>query len=324
MRAVRFTNPQGAVRIGALQDDTIRDAGPAGEQGFVPTEQAWAELGRADGPQYALGEVALLHPVVPDKILAIGLNYRSHAAESELDVPSVPVVFAKWTSSLIGPGAEIVIPWEETRPDFEGEVAVVIGRRTYRATEENARQAIGGISALHDVSGRRAQLETPLRQFTLGKSFDTFTPMGPAITSIDGVDLNDIEIRTTVSGEVMQDANTQRSDLRDRAADRVPVGRSDLESGRCDRDRHARRRRRFTQAASVSARRGHRRYRGRRRRHADQHRGQRTEGRLSLCYRLSVAPERAAAGRSSAASHQPDACASTIPPGGRYRPRSRS
>ena len=209
MKAVRFTDPRGEVRIGALDDETVRDAGPAGPQGFVATDEAWAELGHAAGPEYRVDEVTLLHPVVPEKILAIGLNYRSHAAESELDVPSVPVVFAKWTSSLIGPGEEIVIPREETRPDFEGEVAIVIGRRTYRATAENARQAIGGISALHDVSGRRAQLETPLRQFTLGKSFDTFTPMGPAIASIDGIDLEDIDIRTTVSGEVMQDANTR-------------------------------------------------------------------------------------------------------------------
>jgi 2-keto-4-pentenoate hydratase/2-oxohepta-3-ene-1,7-dioic acid hydratase in catechol pathway len=209
VKAVRFKNPQGEVRIGTVADDRVRDAGPAGPQGFVPTDEAWAKLERADGPQHAVSEVTLLHPVVPEKILAIGLNYRSHAAESELDVPSVPVVFAKWTSSLIGPGEDIVIPREETRPDFEGEVAVVIGRPTYRATPEDARAAIGGISAVHDVSGRRAQLETPLRQFTLGKSFDTFTPMGPAIASMDGVDLGDIDIRTTVSGEVMQDANTR-------------------------------------------------------------------------------------------------------------------
>jgi 2-keto-4-pentenoate hydratase/2-oxohepta-3-ene-1,7-dioic acid hydratase in catechol pathway len=209
VRAVRFTNPQGEARIGALEDETVRDAGPAGRQGFVPTEQAWAQLAAAAGPEHGLGDVRLLHPVIPDKILAIGLNYRSHAAESELDVPTVPVVFAKWTSSLIGPGEDIVIPREETRPDFEGEVAIVIGRRTYRATPENAREAIGGISVLHDVSGRRAQLETPLRQFTLGKSFDTFTPMGPAVASMGGVDLHDIDIRTTVSGEVMQDANTR-------------------------------------------------------------------------------------------------------------------
>ena len=209
MKAVRFTNPEGETRIGALDGERVRDAGPAGPAGFVPTDEAWAGLQRASGPEYGLDQVTLLHPVVPRKILAIGLNYRSHAEESELDVPSVPVVFAKWTSSLIGPGQNIVIPREETRPDFEGEVAVVIGRRTYRATKANARQAIGGISILHDVSGRRAQLETPLRQFTLGKSFDTFTPMGPAIASMDGIDLADIDISTTVSGELMQDANTR-------------------------------------------------------------------------------------------------------------------
>jgi 2-keto-4-pentenoate hydratase/2-oxohepta-3-ene-1,7-dioic acid hydratase in catechol pathway len=212
MRAVRFSNPQGEVRVGALDGETVRDAGPAGRRGFVPTPEAWAELERAaglGGAEYPLAEVTLLHPVIPEKIIAIGLNYRSHAEESELDIPSVPVVFAKWTSSLIGPGASIVIPREETRPDFEGEVAIVIGRRTYRATVEDAREAIGGISAVHDVSGRRAQLETPLRQFTLGKSFDTFTPMGPAIASPAGIDLNDIDVRTTVSGDVMQDANTR-------------------------------------------------------------------------------------------------------------------
>jgi 2-keto-4-pentenoate hydratase/2-oxohepta-3-ene-1,7-dioic acid hydratase in catechol pathway len=209
VKAVRFTNPQGETRLGALEDDTVRDAGPAGPQGFVPTDEAWAQLGDASGPSYAVGDVTLLHPVVPQNILAIGLNYRSHAEESELDIPAVPVVFAKWTSSLIGPGQAIVIPREETRPDFEGEVAIVIGRPTYRATRENARAAIGGLSILHDVSGRRAQLETPLRQFTLGKSFDTFTPMGPAIASLDGIDLSDIDLSTTVSGELMQDANTR-------------------------------------------------------------------------------------------------------------------
>src|ERR1019366_2498411 len=104
-------------------------------------------------------------------------------------VPDVPVVFAKFPSSLIGAGSAIVVPREETRPDWEGEVAVVIGPRPYRA---HPREAIGGISALTDGSGRRAQLETPLRQFTLGKSFDTFTPMGPAIASIEDFDLDDI------------------------------------------------------------------------------------------------------------------------------------
>jgi 2-keto-4-pentenoate hydratase/2-oxohepta-3-ene-1,7-dioic acid hydratase in catechol pathway len=90
------------------------------------------------------------------------------------------VVFAKFPSALIGPDDAIVIPREETRPDYEGEVAVVLGRTVYRASADEARAAVGGITCLHDVSGRRAQLETPLRQFTLGKSFDTFSPMGRA------------------------------------------------------------------------------------------------------------------------------------------------
>ncbi len=208
MKAVRYTGPDGAARIGRLDGDTITDAGPAGPEGFVPTPEAWAALAAADGDASALDTVELLHPVVPRKILAIGLNYRSHAEESELDIPPVPVVFAKFPSSLIGHGQEIVIPHEETRPDFEGELAVVIGRRTYRADRASAREAIGGITAIHDVSGRRAQLETPLRQFTLGKSFDTFSPLGPSIAPLDDVDLADVSVKTTVSGEVMQDAST--------------------------------------------------------------------------------------------------------------------
>jgi 2-keto-4-pentenoate hydratase/2-oxohepta-3-ene-1,7-dioic acid hydratase in catechol pathway len=209
VKAVRFVNPTGETRIGRLDDTTITDAGAAGPQGFVPTTLAWEALQQADGATHELNDVKLLHPVVPNKLIGIGLNYRSHAAESELDVPAVPVIFAKFSSSLVGPGQEIVIPREETRPDYEGEVAVVIGRPVYRADAEEARAAVGGISAINDVSGRRAQLETPLRQFTLGKSFDTFSPLGPCIASADGIDLAAIDLRTTVSGEVMQDANTR-------------------------------------------------------------------------------------------------------------------
>ena len=211
MKAVRYANAAGETRIGRLDDDHVVDAGPAGPLGFVPDDEGWAAIDAAAGAEHALSDVRLLHPTESRKILAIGLNYRAHATESELDVPPVPVVFAKFTSALIGHGASIVIPREETRPDYEGELAVVIAKRTYRADSDSARAAIGGISAMHDVSGRRAQLETPLRQFTLGKSFDTFAPMGPCVASMDAVDLADIDVKTTVAGELMQDANT--SDL---------------------------------------------------------------------------------------------------------------
>jgi 2-keto-4-pentenoate hydratase/2-oxohepta-3-ene-1,7-dioic acid hydratase in catechol pathway len=208
MRGVRFVDPAGETRIGALADSSVRDAGPSGPRGFVPSPEAWRSLAQASGAEYGLGEVRLLHPVVPDKILGIGVNYRSHAEESNLDIPAVPVIFAEWPSSLVGPDEDIVVPLEETRPDYEGEVAVILGERVYRASLEEARRAIGGISAFNDVSGRRAQLETPLRQFTLGKSFDTFSPMGPCIASPDSVELDRIGLRTTVSGELMQEART--------------------------------------------------------------------------------------------------------------------
>jgi acylpyruvate hydrolase len=209
MRAVRFTADGGEARIGRLDSDRVVDAGPAGPAGFVPTPEAWRELDAADGPERALAEVRLLHPVVPDKIMAIGVNYRDHAEESELEVPAVPVVFAKWPSALIGPDQPIVVPREETRPDWEGEVAIVLGATVYRADPEQARRAVGGISVMHDVSGRRAQLETPLRQFTLGKSFDTFAPMGPCIASADRIDLAAIGVSTRVSGELMQESSTR-------------------------------------------------------------------------------------------------------------------
>jgi acylpyruvate hydrolase len=208
VRAVRFS-AGGEPRLGRLEDDRVVDAGPAPAVGFDASPEAWAAVASASGPATAVADVTLLHPTVPRKLIAIGLNYRDHAAESELAIPDVPVVFAKFTSAMVGPGAPIVVPREETRPDYEGEVAVVIGRRTYRADAESARAAVGGISAMNDVSGRRAQLETPLRQFTLGKSFDSFAPMGPCVASAEDVDLEAIAIRTVVSGEVMQESSTR-------------------------------------------------------------------------------------------------------------------
>ena len=209
MKAVRFETSTGEVRPGRLDGDEITDAGAADAAGFIPTAEAWAALAAADGPTCAVGSVRLLHPVVPRKIIAIGLNYRDHAEESGLDLPEVPVVFSMYPSALIGTGDTIVVPREETRPDYEAELAVVIGRRTYRATLENALDAVGGYTAINDVSGRRAQLETPLRQFVYGKSFDTFAPLGPAIASVDGVDLGDITVSTTINGELLQNSNTR-------------------------------------------------------------------------------------------------------------------
>ena len=209
MHAVRYRNAAGEIRLGRLEDETIVDAGSAGPQGFVPSVEGWAVIAAASGSTTAAADVQLLHPVVPSKVIAIGLNYRDHAKESELDIPAMPVVFSKFSTSLIGHGESIVIPREETRPDFEGELAVIIGKRTHRATLDDALSAIGGITCVHDVSGRRAQLETPLRQFDYGKSFDTFCPLGPSLASTDGVDFADIDVELAIDGEVMQSSNTK-------------------------------------------------------------------------------------------------------------------
>jgi 2,4-diketo-3-deoxy-L-fuconate hydrolase len=209
MNAVRYSNAAGEIRLGRLDGEVITDAGAAPELGFVPTADNWAMIASAAGATCAVGDVRLLHPVVPRKIIAIGLNYRDHAEESELDLPDVPVVFAKFPSALIGHGETIVVPREETRPDWEAELAVVIGTRVHRATTANALDHVGGYIAINDVSGRRAQLETPLRQFVYGKSFDTFAPLGPSIASMDGVDLADIRVSSRIGDEVLQDSNTR-------------------------------------------------------------------------------------------------------------------
>ena len=209
MNAVRYRTGSGDVRLGRLDGETITDAGPSGPEGFVPTPENWRLIADASGDTCAVGDVQLLHPVEPRKILAIGLNYRDHAEESELEIPEVPVVFSKATSALIGHGETIVVPREETRPDWEAELAVVIGRRTYRASLADALDAVGGYTAINDVSGRRAQLETPLRQFVYGKSFDTFAPLGPSIASVDGVDLADVQVSSRIGDEVLQDSNTR-------------------------------------------------------------------------------------------------------------------
>src|SRR6185437_4083355 len=111
MKAVRYAAAaDGAPRLGRLEDATIVDAGPAPEIGFDASPDAWQLIASASGPEVAVAEVRLLHPCVPRKLIGIGLNYRDHAEESELDIPSVPVLFAKWPSALVGHGETIVVP----------------------------------------------------------------------------------------------------------------------------------------------------------------------------------------------------------------------
>ena len=144
---------------------------------------------------------------VPRMIWAVGLNYRDHVAESGLPLPTAPTLFAKAPGSVIAPDAPIVIPPHVEQPDYEGELAVVIGTRTRDVDAADALAHVAGLTIAHDVSARDHQYTTG--QFTWSKSFDTFCPLGPEVVSLDEVDLaGGLAIETRVSGEVMQSSST--------------------------------------------------------------------------------------------------------------------
>jgi 2-keto-4-pentenoate hydratase/2-oxohepta-3-ene-1,7-dioic acid hydratase in catechol pathway len=146
----------------------------------------------------------------PDKILCIGLNYREHARESGLEVPTVPVVFAKFRNSLIGPGTAIELPEISQQVDYEGELAVVIGRSCKNIKVNEALNVVAGYSVLNDVSARDLQLQ--VSQWTIGKAIDTFAPMGPGLVPAYLVpDPQKLELITRVNGRVVQ--QTWTSDM---------------------------------------------------------------------------------------------------------------
>ncbi|MGO1543300.1 MAG: fumarylacetoacetate hydrolase family protein [Gulosibacter sp.] len=209
--AIHFETSSNARFVGRLDGETITEAYAAPEVGFLPTSENWERVENASGAEHNLADVTVLAPTKPGKMIAIGLNYQSHVEETNLARPDVPVVFAKFPSSITGPYDDIVIPHEETRPDYEGELGVIISKPAYRVSKEDAWDYVGGLTVLNDVSGRRAQLETPMRQFTLGKSFDTFTPLGPSVASIDNPEaVGNLNVKTVINGEVMQDGNTSQ------------------------------------------------------------------------------------------------------------------
>jgi 2-keto-4-pentenoate hydratase/2-oxohepta-3-ene-1,7-dioic acid hydratase in catechol pathway len=142
-------------------------------------------------------------------IWGVGLNYRDHAAETGRPLPEAPTLFVKSPSSVIAPGDPIVVPAHVTQPDYEGELAVVIGRRTRDVSEADALDVVAGVTVGHDVSSRDHQYTTG--QWSWSKSFDTFCPLGPEVVSLDEVDLaNGLDIETRVSGEILQSSNTSQ------------------------------------------------------------------------------------------------------------------
>lgn len=158
---------------------------------------------------HALDAVRLLSPLArPGKILALGLNYRDHAAEANMALPEVQTWFAKMPTATNGPHDAVHLPRVSTKLDYEAELAFVIGRRVRHATREQARAAIFGYCCANDVSVRDWQLRTT--QFVVGKSFDTHCPFGPWITTADEIpDPQALRIRCEVNGESRQDSSTR-------------------------------------------------------------------------------------------------------------------
>ncbi|MBM3316445.1 MAG: fumarylacetoacetate hydrolase family protein [Candidatus Eisenbacteria bacterium] len=143
----------------------------------------------------------------PSKVIALGRNYPAHAAEQQRRAPDRPLLFAKAPSCLIGQGCPVVVPARESRPDYEGEMALVVGRPLKDIPEERALEGLAGVTVFNDVSGREAQFGDKL--WLRGKSFDTFGPIGPWAVTLDEVgDPDDLRLRTRVNGETRQDART--------------------------------------------------------------------------------------------------------------------
>ena len=165
---------------------------------FSPTKDEVVDLATA----------RLLAPIPrPPKIICIGLNYRDHAAESNLPVPETPTVFSKYATSVIGHGQPIVLPKNSTQPDYEVEFAVVIGKGGRYIPENDWRHHVFGYTIINDVSARDFQMATS--QWMIGKTFDTFCPMGPAIVTVDEIpDPHNLPISLSIGGETLQNSNT--------------------------------------------------------------------------------------------------------------------
>jgi 2-keto-4-pentenoate hydratase/2-oxohepta-3-ene-1,7-dioic acid hydratase in catechol pathway len=143
----------------------------------------------------------------PQKIVCVGLNYRDHAEEQGVPLPEWPILFAKWPNTLIGPGEPIVMPAITDQIDYEAELGVVIGSRVKGVSVENALEAVAGYLCLNDVSARDLQFGD--KQWTRGKSPDTFCPVGPRLVPAAEVrDPQNLRIRAILNGEVLQDSTT--------------------------------------------------------------------------------------------------------------------
>ena len=195
MKLVRFAAKEWSdadtPRWGILEDDEIQ----------VLSEEPFDGISREDSA-ISLPEVRLIPPVMPGKVVCVGYNYIGHIEEMGQQVPDEPLLFLKASSAIVGSGDDILLPPESERVDYEGELAVVIGTKCRRVSTSDAERVILGYTILNDVTARDLQRKDG--QFSRGKSFDTFCPLGPWIET--DLDTNQTGIVTRVNGEIRQDA----------------------------------------------------------------------------------------------------------------------
>lgn len=219
MKLVTFTQAN-STRIGVLDGEAIVDlaaAAPALPRemcAFLAAGAAALETAKQavskTGARVALKDVKLEAPILrPPKILAVGLNYKDHIAETGNKTPEVPMIFNKQSTAVTGPRGDIYLPRESEQLDYEGEFAVVIGRYCRHVPKNRAREVIAGYAIVNDVSVRDWQRRVPT--FTMGKSWDTHCPLGPWITTADEVgDPHTLALKTWVNGELRQNSNTSQ------------------------------------------------------------------------------------------------------------------
>lgn len=218
MRLITFTQ-NGSTRIGRLNGDAVTDFSqstpdlPTDMVAFLEAGDAAMDAARAaEGTHFGLTDVKLESPVLkPSKMLAVALNYRDHLEEvqearPEFPTPTVPILFTKQNTSVNGPYDPIYLPKESEQLDYEAELAIVIGKRARRVPKERAMEVVAGSTINNDVTIRDWQLASPT--MTIGKSWDSHCPLGPAIVTLDEVDPTNLDFTCTVNGEVRQKSNT--------------------------------------------------------------------------------------------------------------------
>lgn len=218
MRFVTFRNSQGAAEPGVVVNDHVIGLGGAGFATLIDICGGGSDaLKKASayaatppqGAVYPLVGTKLLAPIPrPPKFICVGLNYRDHALESNMAIPERPTIFSKFSNCVIADGEPIVLPAKSTQPDYEAEFALVIGKGGRYVLADKWQDHVFGYTIVNDVSARDYQLATS--QWLMGKTFDTFAPMGPYLVTADEIaDPHNLDIKITVSGEVLQNSNTK-------------------------------------------------------------------------------------------------------------------